>query len=174
MNNKAIEAAIAGWFESNDGAYTKDPEFHARMQKAISAYHAALVEDEAMEAAASGLFVRDWPGHRWENAPRDERLMYIDRARAAIAPLLAHSSAGRDAERYRLEIERLAAINERLVKTLTSIHMLIPPDPLEVNGVLYSFRPNDHELVLDAWHALGKAIREIPEAIDKARGGEHG
>ena len=50
MNNKAIEAAIAGWFESNDGAYTKDPEFHARMQKAISAYHAALVEDEAMEA----------------------------------------------------------------------------------------------------------------------------
>ena len=50
MNNKAIEAAIAGWFESNDGAYTKDPEFHVRMQKAISAYHAALVEDEAMEA----------------------------------------------------------------------------------------------------------------------------
>ena len=55
------------------------------------------------------------------------------------------------------------------IKHMTHIHALMWPEPVESDGKRFKFHPPE-ELVRECWEGLSKAIREIPTAIDAARG----
>jgi hypothetical protein len=91
-----------------------------------------------------------------------------------VARLVLAELAGelRDAELsqiYRAERDRQEAFANNLLEALTAIHMLAAPSDVEVNGKIYSFKP-DPAIYLEAWREMSKRIREIPKAIDEARG----
>ena len=70
---------------------------------------------------------------------------------------------------YRAERDRQEAFANNLLEALTAIHMLAAPSDVEVNGKIYSFKP-DPAIYLETWREMSKRIREIPKAIDEARG----
>ena len=70
-----------------------------------------------------------------------------------------------------IEHEKVVSLelqNKTLMKTLVSIHSILPPKDITVDGITHTFSPKDPELVLYAWKSLANQIRAIPEKLEEA------
>ena len=103
----------------------------------------------------------------WESRYTDDDSMQT--ARLVLAELAGELRDAELSQIYRAERDRQEAFANNLLEALTAIHMLAAPSDVEVNGKIYSFKP-DPAIYLEAWREMSKRIREIPKAIDEARG----
>ena len=102
----------------------------------------------------------------WESRYTDDNSMQM--ARLVLAELAGELEDAELSQIYRAERDRQEAFANNLLEALTSIHRLAAPPDVEVNGKIYSFKP-DPAIYLETWREMSKRIREIPKAIDEAR-----
>ena len=118
------------------------------------------MNNELIERVANAIrhdkFSRDW-------------CTALEVAQAVLAELAGELRDAELSQIYRAERDRQEAFANNLLEALTAIHMLAAPPDVEVNGKIYSFKP-DPAIYLEAWREMSKRIREIPKAIDEARG----
>lgn len=100
-----------------------------------------------------------------------------------FAPLAEYESLRAENERLRedaehwerrLEIARMGqmraeSMRDGYFEVLMGIHHLLAPADAEANGKIYRFAPQDTTLCMAAWREMSRRIREIPEALAKAR-----
>ena len=120
------------------------------------------MKNELIERVARVMCVADgYPVTQWHE--------WADMAAAVLAELAGELRDAELSQIYRAERDRQEAFANNLLEALTAIHMLAAPSDVEVNGKIYSFKP-DPAIYLEAWREMSKRIREIPKAIDEARG----
>lgn len=77
---------------------------------------------------------------------------------------LTREELERENEILRMEKARIQEMYDRTIKILTAIHSAMYPQPVEVGGTTYTFRPKDPHLFMQT---LSDRIRAIPDELDK-------